>query len=151
MELEFNEQNLRKICNMNNVNCIVSAVTEDGKKYLEAIKADGTRVRLTDPQPQDKFPNQPINEIKKRLGYEFSSKFTTLFGQHAVNIYNFKCFEYRTVSKKETQLNVEFNKGAKQEIMMFKSLSTTGLEETTDKLAELIYALQKEKNNALTT
>lgn len=145
MELEFNEQNLRRICNTKNVNCIVSSTTENGSKYLEAIKADGTRVILTAPVSQEKFPNQPINEIKKRLGYEFSSKFTTLFGLHAVNIYNFKRFEYRPASKKETQLNVEFKNGAKQEIMRFKGQAITKMEDTTNKLAELIYALQKEK------
>jgi len=149
MELEFNEQNLRRICNVNNVNCIVSSTTEDNKKYLEAIKVDGTRIALTDPQPQDEFPNQPINEIKKRLGYEFSSRFTTLFGLHAVNIYNFKRFEYKPETKKDTQLSVEFNNGTTQKIMTFKGHSIKGMEATTDKLASLIYALQKERTDTL--
>lgn len=149
MELEFNEQNLKRICNINNVNCIISAETEDNKKYLEAIKTDGARVMLTVPQSQDKFPNQPINEIKKRLGYEFSSKFTTLFGTHAVNIYNFECFEYVPKTKKDTQLEVRFKNGAPQQIMYFKNTSTDRIKAITDKMAELIYALQKEKTAEL--
>ena len=149
MELEFNEQNLKKICNINNVNCIISSTTEDNKKFLEAIKADGTHVVLTYPQPQDKFPNQPINEIKKRLGYEFSSKFTTLFGLHAVNIYNFERFEYKPETKKDVQLSVKFNNGTSQKIMSFKGQSISRLEAITDKLSELIYALQKERNDTL--
>lgn len=149
MDLVFNEQNFRKICNINKVNCIASVVTEEGKKYLEAIKVDGSRVALTDPQLPEKYPNQPINEIKKRLGYEFSSNFTTMFGCYAINIYNFKRFEYRPSTKKEVELYVEFKDGSAQKVLQTRESSVKSFEPMTDRMAKTIYLLQKEKAEAL--
>ena len=149
MELVFNEQNLRKICNINNVNCIVSVVTEDNKKCLEALKTDGSRVALTVPQTQDKFPNQPIEELKKSLGHEFAAKFTTMMGAYAINIYNFECFEYKQVTKKDYLLYVKFKNGEEQKIMNMTESAIKSFRPITDRMARTIYAVQQEKAESL--
>ena len=114
--LNFINENLAKIKNPDDVNCMFTSKNENGL-FLVAFLADGSLIPLTEPEHAKRYPNDPISWLVQTFGYAYLENFS-LFNDHCTKEYcinkkNIMNFTYNiNEDKKHIDVKANFKNGS---------------------------------------
>lgn len=120
----YNEENINKIRESKEVNCIYTVKEKDSrKKYMMAMLKEGEQVKLTNSLGLLTFPFEPLYYLSRETGRFYFDDFYMLDNNFCVNKENFAGFEYKpSEDGKFVQILANFKDGTQQGLCSCRKL-----------------------------
>ncbi len=110
--LYYIKENIDKILNPEEVNCILTLSNDRRQRFLGAYLTNGEFLQLTKPKSFFTYPFEPIINLQNILGYEYMKDFASLYdNEHAVNVKNVADIQFQKADDKYVDVVALFKEG----------------------------------------